>query len=213
LIEIKESIYAENDRQAFEIHKRLSGKGVFVVNVLGGAGAGKTSTLIALIKGLSGIASWVIEGDIASDIDTEKLNSLGINAYQINTGGNCHLNAPMMEAILSKMPDIQNGILFIENIGNMVCPAEFVIGEHVKLVVCSVPEGSDKPYKYPTIFQKADAIVLNKIDLMPYIDFDEDFFLKGIRSLNPDARVFKICAKDKTGIGDLVDWMKRVNGK
>ena len=173
---IQQAVYSENDARAQKIHTRLSGMGIFTINILGGAGAGKTSALIQILTRIPDIKSYVIEGDIQSDIDTKILRGLGVDAYQINTGGDCHLNAPMMEGILPRMSLNYKGILFVENIGNLVCPAEFVIGEDIKILICSVPEGSDKPYKYPTAFQKASAIILTKCDLEPYISFDYPFF-------------------------------------
>ena len=175
-IEIKQAVYSENDAHAGKIRERLSSLGIFTVNVLGGAGAGKTTTLTQIIRRLEGIHVYVIEGDIQSDIDTQTLRSLGVDAYQINTGGDCHLNAPMMDGMLSRMDLCRKGILFVENIGNLVCPAEFVIGEDIKMLVCSCPEGSDKPYKYPSAFQKASAVILTKSDLEPYTSFDYSFF-------------------------------------
>lgn len=208
MLDIKQAVYSENDILAKSIHEELTSKGIFTVNILGGAGAGKTSSLIELIRRLDGITPYVIEGDIESDIDTQTLRNLGVAAYQINTGGNCHLNAPMMEAILKKTAFNDKGILFIENIGNLVCPAEFVIGEDIKILICSVPEGSDKPYKYPTAFQKASAIILTKQDLMPYIPFDYDFFENGVRALNPDAPIFRTSKTTGEGFDEAAAWIR-----
>jgi hydrogenase nickel incorporation protein HypB len=152
----------------------------------------------------------VIEGDIESDIDTQKLRSLGVEAYQINTGGDCHLNAPMMRAILPKLDLSGGGALFIENIGNLVCPAEFVIGEDIKLLVCSVPEGADKPYKYPTVFVRASAVLLNKMDLLPYVPFDLDYFEAGLRALNPDAPLFKVSSLKNEGFAEPAAWIREL---
>lgn len=206
-ISIRQAVYSENDELAQKIHTQLAAKGIFTINILGGAGAGKTSALIQLLSRIQKIKSYVIEGDIQSDIDTQTLRSLGIDAYQINTGGNCHLNAPMMEGILPKMNLQQKGILFVENIGNLVCPAEFVIGEDVKILICSVPEGSDKPYKYPAAFRKASAIILTKIDLTPYITFDYSFFEKGVRAINRDAEIFTTSAATGEGFDAAAQWI------
>jgi hydrogenase nickel incorporation protein HypB len=206
-IVINQDIYKESTDLAKKIHQKLLGKNIFTVNVLGGAGAGKTSVLIQIIKRIKDIKSYVIEGDIESDIDTQTLIKLGVEAYQINTGGNCHLDAPMMEAIINKLDLKNNSLLFIENIGNLVCPAEFVIGEDIKILICSVPEGSDKPYKYPVVFQKASCIILNKTDLKPYIDFNSEFFYKGIKTLNQEAPVFEVSCKTGGGFDKMVEWL------
>ena len=205
-IDIKQAIYSENDIHAETIRKGLAEKGIFTVNILGGAGAGKTSTLINLIKRIQK-KSYVIEGDIESDIDTRTLRGLEVDAFQINTNGNCHLNAPMIESILPQMSFPEKGVLFIENIGNLVCPAEFVIGEDVKFLICSIPEGSDKPYKYPVAFQKAGAIIVTKKDLLPYIPFDIEFFEKGVRALNKDAPIFYTSSVTGQGFDELSSWL------
>ena len=207
-LEVMKNIYGENTEIAVEINKGLSEQGVFAVNVMGAPGAGKTSTLIQIIKQLDGIKPFVIEGDIESDIDTRTLKAMGVEAIQINTHGACHLDSPMLMDALKEINFEEGGILFIENVGNLVCPAEFVIGEHVKMLICSVTEGSDKPYKYPLAFEKADIIILNKCDLKPYLDFDSDFFHKGVKNLNGNAPVFEVSTKTGQGFGDVVQWFK-----
>jgi len=200
-----ETIESRNEALAGKLNQQLTEKSVYAINVMGTPGAGKTSVLTELIK-LLDKPSFVIEGDIESDIDTKKLLDMGIGSYQINTGGACHLDSPLIESALKENP-IENCFLFIENIGNLVCPAEFMIGEHMKLLVCSVPEGADKPYKYPLAFEKAGAIVLNKIDLLPYVTFDYDFFEKGVRHLNKAAPIFKISAVKEEGFADLAEML------
>jgi len=190
---------------AAQLNQRLTDKRVYAVNVLGAPGAGKTSVLTGLIKALHQPA-FVIEGDIESDIDTKKLQDLGIRSYQINTGGACHLDSPLIERAVDENP-VEDCFLFIENIGNLVCPAEFMIGEHMKLLICSVPEGADKPYKYPLAFEKAGAIVLNKVDLMPYVPFDYDYFEKGVRFLNKAAPIFRMSALKGEGFLELADML------
>lgn len=207
-ISVKQDIYADASDLAKDINKKLTERKIFTVNILGGAGAGKTSVLIQIAKRLPHIDKFVIEGDLESDIDTKKLVDLGFKSYQINTHGTCHLDAPMIDAITGKIDLKNGGMLFIENIGNLVCPSEFVIGEHVKVLICSVPEGSDKPYKYPIAFQKAGAIVLNKTDLMPYIDFDRKYFLNGVKATNPKAPVFEVSCRTEEGFDPLVGWLK-----
>lgn len=207
-VEVMKNIYGENSEIAIEINKSLSEQGVFAVNVMGAPGAGKTTTLIQIIKRLNGIKPFVIEGDIESDIDTHTLKSMGVCAIQINTHGACHLDSPMLKDALRSLSFGEGGILFIENVGNLVCPAEFVIGEHVKMLICSVTEGSDKPYKYPLAFEKADVIILNKCDLKPYLDFDSDFFYTGVKNLNRNAPVFEVSGKTGQGFEDVVKWLE-----
>ena len=207
-IEVLEDIYAENDRISSIINKEFDKKGIFGVNVLGSPGAGKTTILIQLIKRMPEIKCYVVEGDIESDIDTVTLRKLGVDATQINTGGACHLDAVMIQKSIDDFELKNDGILFIENIGNLVCTAEFNIGEHIKMIIASVTEGSDKPYKYPLIFENADVILLNKVDLMPYVDFDEEFFLKGIRVLNPHVPVFKVSGKTGEGFDEAAKWLE-----
>ena len=207
-IEVMENIHGENQRIALETNQRLTEAGIFCVNVMGAPGAGKTSSIIQIIKNLKHVTPFVIEGDIESDLDTQTLTRLGIKTFQINTGGACHLDAPLIRDAVNMLAPNKKGILFIENIGNLVCPAEFVIGEHMKLLISTVTEGSDKPYKYPLAFEKADGVILNKSDLMPYIDFDLDFFTRGFRALNPQAPLFKVSAKTGDGFSQVAQWLE-----
>ncbi len=207
-LEVMKNIYGENTEMAVEINRVLSEQGVYSVNVMGAPGAGKTSTLIQIINRLGSIKPFVIEGDIESDIDTRTLKGMGVEAIQINTHGACHLDSPMLMDALKSVNFGEGGILFIENVGNLVCPAEFVIGEHVKMLICSVTEGSDKPYKYPLAFEKADIIILNKCDLKPYLDFDDSFFYKGVKNLNEQAPVFEVSAKTGQGFEAVVKWFE-----
>jgi len=205
-IDVMEGILDENDHIAGHIKEHLGDHGILVVNEMGAPGVGKTTTLKNLIARLSGLKAYVIEGDIESDIDTVDLLSLGIETKQINTFGACHLDAPMVAHMTEHFRFDEPGILFIENVGNLVCPAEFSIGEHVKLLVSTVTEGSDKPYKYPLAFEKADVILLNKVDLIPYLSFDEEFFMKGVRALNPDVPVFKVSGTTGEGFDEAAAW-------
>jgi len=206
-VQIMADINAENDRIAAATNKNLSQRGIYTINVIGAPGAGKTSSLIRIIDGLRGIKSYVIEGDIQSDIDSEKLKALGIEAVQIETGGACHIDPIWIEKSLEKLTLEEAGVLFIENIGNLVCPAEFNIGEDAKLLIVPATDGADKPYKYPLAFEKAAAILLNKADLMAYVDFDEEYFLKGVRALNADAPIFKVSAKTGAGFDEVCTWI------
>jgi hydrogenase nickel incorporation protein HypB len=207
-VELKRAIYEENDALAREIHEDLFSHGIFTINVLGSPGAGKTSLITRVAERLGGKEKLsVIEGDVASDIDTRALRERGIEAYQIETGGDCHLNAPMIKAILGKMTIADGSWLFIENIGNLICPAEFVIGEDLKVVVASVAEGSDKPYKYPIAFARSAACVLTKIDLATPVGFDETFFRSGYSSVAPNAPLFPVNARSGEGVDAFVSWL------
>ena len=206
-IEIMQSVYDKNDETAARINSTLTENGIYAINVMGAPGAGKTTSLINIIKRLGDITPYVIEGDIEADFDTKALQAIGVKAVQINTGGACHLDSPLIGNAVEEL-GLRDGVLFIENIGNLVCPAEFMIGEHAKLLVSTVTEGSDKPYKYPLAFEKADIIILNKCDLLPYIDFDEDFFMKGVRALNKTAPVIRVSGRTEEGFDKVVAWIK-----
>ncbi len=200
------NVHDRNQQLAERLNRQLSEKNVYTINVMGAPGIGKTSVIEGLVKLLK-VPCAVIEGDIESDIDTKRLSEQGVKTHQINTGGACHLDVPLIEAALSTMSPESSSVLFIENIGNLVCPAEFMIGEHAKLLICAVTDGSDKPYKYPLAFEKAKLIVLNKCDLLPYVDFDEVFFMKGVRALNPDVQVVKVSARKAEGIDEVAAWI------
>jgi len=205
-IDIKASVYARNAKLAAELNEILTQQGVFCTNVMGAPGVGKTTTLLRIIEKL-GAPAGVIEGDLESDIDTQKLKALGIPTVQINTGGGCHLDAPVVADAFSDL-SFSGGFLFIENIGNLVCPASFMIGEHIKLLICAVTDGSDKPYKYPIAFEKADIILLNKCDLLDYVKFDKDYFNDGISKLNPKAPVFMVSGETGEGFNEVVKWLQ-----
>lgn len=211
-LNVMENIMDENDHIAEHINEHMTAHGILVVNEMGAPGVGKTTTLRNIVDNLQIAKPFVIEGDIESDLDTQTLNNLGITAYQINTFGACHLDAPMIDHGIDHMEfdleDKERGMLFIENIGNLVCPAEFTIGEHVLMLISTVTEGSDKPYKYPLAFEKADLIILNKVDLIPYLDFDEEFFMKGVRALNKTAPVFKVSGKTGEGFKEVAAWLE-----
>ncbi len=207
-IAVQEAVYGENDRIAEGVRAQVTARGILMVNVMGAPGAGKTSTIAGVAKHLQDHRPYVVEGDIESDLDARKMRSLGIETVQINTGGACHLDAPLVAAAVEELSLDAKGVLFIENIGNLVCPAEFTIGEHVYLLIATVTEGSDKPYKYPLAFEKAGAVVLNKCDLLPYVDFDEAFFLKGLRALNPTCPVFKVSSRTGEGYAALAAWLE-----
>jgi len=206
-IPVLKNIMEANDTIAKRNREIVLSRGITMVNIIGSPGAGKTSVILKTIKELSSPAG-VIEGDITSDIDARMMAKNNIPVIQINTGGACHLDANMISNALEGLKFSQ-GILFIENVGNLVCPAEFEVGEDFKIALCSVAEGDDKPYKYPLVFSKARAVVLNKIDLLPYIDFERQNFYQGVRALNPDAPVFEVSAKTGQGIQEWSQWLER----
>jgi len=208
IIQIQKNIYDDNDKLAAEIKTELASKRISLINILGTPGCGKTTFLIGISKYLKDKKILVIEGDLESDIDTVKLNSLGIDSFQINTHGGCHLDAVMVEKALNSITDKDYDIIFIENVGNLICTNEYDLGETKRILLTTVTEGSDKPYKYPYIFEKADAVVINKIDLIPYVQFDEDFFTKGIRHVNATSPIFKLSSLRDEGISTFVDWLK-----
>ncbi|MBQ9180014.1 MAG: hydrogenase nickel incorporation protein HypB [Firmicutes bacterium] len=213
-IDMQAGILDENDHIAEHVNEHMSAHGILVVNEMGAPGVGKTTTLKGIFKHLpEEIKPYVIEGDIESDIDTVDLKDKGIDAYQINTYGACHLDAPMIDHAIDHMDLSKRGILFIENVGNLVCPAEFSIGEHVMMLISTITDGSDKPYKYPLAFEKADIIVLNKVDLMPYLDFDEEFYMKGVRALNKDVPVFKVSSKTGEGYKEVAECLAKRAGE
>lgn len=205
-IKIEQDIF-ENEAKLAERNRAIfAEKGLMVVNLLAAPGAGKTS----LIKGtapLLKVPTAVIEGDPASSIDTDKLNSMGIPAFQINTEGGCHLDAPMISKALSEFPLEPKTLLFVENVGNLICTAYFPLGEALRVLLLSVAEGDDKPYKYPDIFRGADAIVLNKIDLKPHVEFNSEYFYQGIRAIHPKAHLFEVSCKNGNGIEAWANWL------
>jgi hydrogenase nickel incorporation protein HypB len=207
-ISVQKRILSANDEVAGENRATLAQAGVLAINVMASPGAGKTSLILATAQRLPpGIRPAVIEGDLASSIDTEKMLAAGIPATQINTGGNCHLDAPMIRAALPRLPLSDIDLLFIENVGNLVCPAEFDLGAARSVVVASVPEGHDKPYKYPAMFAAADAVALNKSDLAAYFDFDLEYFRRGVAMVNPDAPVFVVSCRSGEGLEEWVAWL------
>ena len=207
-IDLETKILNRNDELAARNRALLDEKRVFMVNVLASPGSGKTSTIVATIEALReryNIA--VIEGDIASDVDSQTIKNLGLPAVQINTAGTCHLEADMLARALDVLDLDATDLIFIENVGNLVCPADFYLGEDMKMMILSVPEGDDKPLKYPGMFQVAQAIILNKIDVMSAFTFDEGLFDEHIARLNPQAAVFPISATAGTGVDAWASWL------
>ena len=206
-IEVVKNILDANDQVAYINRETFDHLGVIAINIMAAPGAGKTSVILKTAE-LLDLPIAVIEGDVASTIDSEKVASKGISVVQINTGGECHLDAPMLKEALKRIN--LNGIrlLFIENVGNLICPAGFELGEHIKVAVSSIPEGDDKPYKYPGLFSKVSAVVLNKIDILPYIDFNIGYFENGVRALNPNVKIFPVSCKTGEGLSEWVEWLK-----
>ena len=208
-IDLHKPILDKNDRLADENRELFREKKVFVLDLLASPGSGKTSTILATIEALRdefNIA--VIEGDIASSVDSEKIKSQGIAAVQINTGGACHLESAMIRRAVDVL-DLDNlDLVIIENVGNLVCPAEFDTGAVKNAMILSVPEGDDKPLKYPLMFQVCDVVLINKIDVLPYFDFDMDKCREYIAMRNPNAKVIPICAKTGEGIAEWTDWLR-----
>lgn len=209
-IGVGEKILSTNDQIALQVREQLNDQGLFGLNVMGSPGSGKTSLILATAAALSGRERLaVIEGDIASHVDADRVAAAGIPVYQINTGGMCHLDAPMVREALNRLDTTNVHLLFIENVGNLVCPNEFALGAHLRVLVASVPEGDDKPYKYPTMFQDADAVVLNKLDLLPYIDFDPEAYHRLLLALNSDVAFFPVSCKTNEGIEAWIDWLMK----
>ncbi len=209
-IPVIEEILSANDLIALENRKLLDAHGVLAVNIMASPGAGKTSVILRAIESLRGrLRIGVIEGDVAGRVDADKVAQTGTPVVQINTGGGCHLDAPQVQSALRQLPLSEIDLLFIENVGNLICPTGFALGDHLKLMVASVPEGHDKPLKYPGMFTVVDALLLNKIDLMPYLDFDLDAFRTAVRALNAEAPLFEVSCKTGAGIEDWVEWLIR----
>jgi hydrogenase nickel incorporation protein HypB len=209
-IEVMANILDKNDQLAAEINALLSAHGIFVLNLLGSPGSGKTSLLERTIAALrEDVRLAVIEGDLFTSKDAERIARYQVPVVQINTGGGCHLDASMVKGVLSKLELAALDMIIIENVGNLVCPAEFNIGEDVKAVVLSITEGEDKPLKYPLMFKQAAIAVLNKIDLLPYTDFDMTAATGDIMGINPGITLTAASCRTGEGLGEWYDWLKR----
>ena len=206
-IKVVKNVMDANDQVASDNRRFFETSGIVTVNVMASPGAGKTSLILRTIDALN-MPVAVIEGDIASTFDAEKVAEKKVPVVQINTGGACHLDASQIKNALGELNLKTVKYLFIENVGNLVCPAEFRLGERAKIVVSSVPEGDDKPYKYPLMFSAVDAVILNKMDIMPYIDFDMKRFRKGVQGINRKVPIFEISCKTGEGLDRWVDWLK-----
>lgn len=209
-IKIVEKILDANDRLAKENRRRFDQANLFAINLMASPGAGKTSFILATINALlnQDIQIGVIEGDTAPvTIDADKITAAGMPAVQINTGGDCHLDAVMVENALDQLPLETLDLVIIENVGNLICPAAFNLGTHSNVLIASTPEGDDKPYKYPNIYRGLDVLIINKIDLLPYLDFDMDYFRQGVEMLNPGLKTFPLSCKTGEGFEDWLAWL------
>jgi len=208
-IRVLRPIMGANDQRAQENRSLLEEHRIVAINFTASPGAGKTSLLMATIRALKNeFRIGVVEGDVSSAIDAETVSKEGIPVVQINTGGACHLDATMLSNALDNLPVQELDVLLIENVGNLICPASFALGEHKNVLVASVPEGHDKPHKYPVMFSKSDAVVLNKIDLLPYVDFNHDKFTAAVTGLRERAIIFPISCKTGEGIDRWVSWIR-----
>ena len=208
-IPIVENILNANDRLAQENQARIESAGVFSINIIASPGAGKTSLIektLPLLKGKLRVAT--IDGDIATSIDADRAAAAGAGAaIQINTGGDCHLDAVMLRGALEQLDLTQYDLLIVENVGNLVCPANFKLGTHKTVLVASIPEGDDKPYKYPGTYRGVDALVINKVDLRPYVEFRMDYFQQGVQVLNPGVTTFPLSCRTGEGLDAWIDWL------
>ncbi len=209
ILEIKQSVFADNDRQAEELRKELREKGVFLLNLMSSPGAGKTTTLMRTIEELKDVFKiGVMEADIDSDVDARTISQSGAKVIQLHTGGMCHLDAGMTRQGLEGLETGDIELAILENVGNLVCPAEFDTGASKNAMILSVPEGDDKPLKYPLMFSVCDVVLINKTDVLPYFDFDMEKCREYIRMRNPKAKVIPVCAKTGEGIEEWTDWLK-----
>lgn len=209
-IDMQTPILSKNDALAQELRERFRQNGVYVLNLLASPGSGKTSTILATIDALRdefNIA--VIEGDIASSVDAETIKDQGIPAVQINTGGSCHLESNMLKRAIDVLDLDRLDLIIVENVGNLVCTTDFDLGENAKVVILSVPEGDDKPLKYPGIFEISDAVILNKVDTLPVFNFDVDAFTESVRRLNSKAPIIPVAATKGEGVDEWASWLAK----
>lgn len=207
-VSVVERIMGANDAQALQNRQIFDASGVHVVNIMASPGAGKTSLILETVRRIKDkLCMAAIEGDLASTVDTDKVRAGGIPAVQINTGGGCHLDANQIRRALPDLPMEELDLLFIENVGNMVCPVGFHLGEHTRVGISSVTEGDDKPFKYPQFFANVDVLVINKVDLLPYLAFDMDEFRSLVRGLNPKIEMFAVSCTTGEGFDAWTEWL------
>jgi hydrogenase nickel incorporation protein HypB len=208
-VAVVENILGANERLAQSNRARLDQAGVYALNFMASPGAGKTSLIERTVQALAGeMRLAVVDGDIATSLDADRAAAAGARAVQINTGGDCHLDAVMVQQALTQLDLEGIDLLIVENVGNLVCPASFALGTHKSVLIASIPEGDDKPYKYPAMYRGVDALVINKIDLLPYIDFDMDFFRRGVEALNPGLVTFELSCRTGEGLPAWLDWLR-----
>ena len=207
-ITVVENILSANDELAVRNREAFDRAGVLALNLMASPGAGKTSLILRTLEALRGrVRLGVIEGDLASSIDTDRAKAAGIPAFQINTGGQCHLDAVMIQAAMRELPLGLLDLVIIENVGNLVCPIEFRIGSHLSVLIASIPEGDDKPYKYPSAYRGVQALVVNKVDLLPYVPFRMDYFREGVEALSPGLVTFPLSCRTGEGLAAWADWL------
>lgn len=207
-IPVVEQILSANDQLAALNRRKLDEAGVFAINVMSSPGAGKTSTIVATQERLKDrLRLGMINGDIATSFDADRAAEAGMPAVQINTGGDCHLDAVMLSSALEQIDLTGIDLLIVENVGNLICPSSFKLGTHLSVLIASVPEGDDKPYKYPTMYRGVDALIINKIDLLPYVRFDMSRFKAGVEMLNPGVITFPISCVTGEGLAEWTDWL------
>ena len=208
-IAVVEQIMGANERLAAQNRRKLDAAGVVAINLMASPGAGKTSLIEHTVKALRAkYAIAVIDGDVATGIDAGRAAQAGARAVQINTGGECHLDAVMLQQGLEQLELERVDLLIVENVGNLICPAGFALGTHKNILIASIPEGADKPYKYPGMYKGVDALVINKIDLQPYVDFDMAYFKKGVETLNPGVLTFPLSCKTGEGLAAWHQWLE-----
>jgi hydrogenase nickel incorporation protein HypB len=214
-LNVNEHILSANDMLAENLRRKFADSKVFVMNLMSSPGAGKTSLILKIIESMSPkFKIGVIEGDIASDVDSQKIQQANTDVVQINTKGACHLDANMILSAADTLGLEGKGLLIIENVGNLVCPAEFNLGENIKVMILSIPEGHDKPLKYPLMFTESNALILNKIDLLPYTDFNMDELRRTVLAMNPTLQIFPVSAKTGEGIQEFSGWLEnRIIGR
>ena len=207
-IELKRTVTDSNDRDAKQLRADLKQRGIFLLNLMSAPGSGKTTLLSRTIRDLKDrVNIGVMEADIASDVDALKIQALGAESIQMHTGGMCHVDAGMARAGIDALAALRSEIVFLENIGNLVCPAEFDTGAHKNVMILSVPEGDDKPLKYPLMFQKSDALLITKTDAAPYFNFDLNAAVRRVLALHPSIRIFPVSAKTGAGMDAWEDWL------